>query len=200
MSRYASRPHGAAKQSMTAWISTFSGRKFHPIEPDPEEVFIEDIAHALSNQCRFAGHVREFYSVGEHSILVKEIIRKEGWPVTLQFKALMHDAAEAFLVDLPRPIKMEMPTYREAETRVMAAISARFGIIKGYDEIIKKADAIALATEKKELMPATPEWDPGAEAIDIAILPYKAGEAKKPFLEAFHDLKKKIAAATKRKR
>ena len=82
------------------WIQTFTGRAFYVLDPRPEDVDIEDIAHALSMQCRFAGHCREFYSVAQHSVTASWLVPPEDalW-------GLLHDAAEAYVVDLPRPIK-----------------------------------------------------------------------------------------------
>ena len=82
------------------WIQTMSGVIFYPLDPRPEEIRIEDIAHALSHQCRFAGHCREFYSVAEHSVRVSRELPQE-----FMLWGLLHDASEAYLVDLPRPIK-----------------------------------------------------------------------------------------------
>src|ERR1017187_10636100 len=81
-------PHGS--------ITTFSGIHFWPLLPNPADIRIEDIAHALSNQCRFAGHAREFYSVAEHSVRVSQLCPPEDalW-------GLLHDASEAYLTDVP---------------------------------------------------------------------------------------------------
>lgn len=103
------------------WIQTYSGRAFYPLAPYPQDVCIEDIAHALSQLCRFGGHCRRFYSVAEHSVLLSRVVVPE-----FQLWALLHDASEAYLVDVPRPIKKQLPAYVEAERRVMAAICARF--------------------------------------------------------------------------
>ena len=106
------------------WIQTYTGKQFWPIDPRACEITIEDIAHALSLQCRFSGHCREFYSVAQHSCLVSSYCIDEdaGW-------GLLHDAAEAYLVDLPRPIKRFSSLgveYRKAEERVMAAVNEAF--------------------------------------------------------------------------
>src|SRR4051812_44303587 len=102
-------------------IQTYSGKQFFPMRPIGGDIDIEDIAHALSNQCRFSGHCQRFYSVAEHSLRVAEL-------VTPQHKlwALLHDASEAYLVDLPTPIKRTLEEYRNAENRVMKAICRAF--------------------------------------------------------------------------
>lgn len=89
------------------WIQTYTGRQFWPLDPKPEEVCIEDIAHALSQQCRYAGHTIRFYSVAQHSVEIALRV-----PRAAALWGLLHDAAEAYLVDLPRPVKYLMPAYK----------------------------------------------------------------------------------------
>jgi hypothetical protein len=95
------------------WIQTYSGRQFWPLDPRVEDVHLEDIAHALSNVCRYTGHVREFYSVAEHSVHVSWSCEPEDalW-------GLLHDASEAYLADMARPVKQNMPVYVAAERLV----------------------------------------------------------------------------------
>jgi 5'-deoxynucleotidase YfbR-like HD superfamily hydrolase len=103
---------------------TYTGRTFWPMDPRPDEVSILDIAQALSHQCRFSGHTREFYSVAEHSVRVSQIV-----PAPHQLWALLHDAAEAYLLDWPRPLKQNGLMgwlYRRAERRLMRVICQRF--------------------------------------------------------------------------
>src|SRR5690606_29748913 len=94
------------------WMQTFTGRRFWPLDPRPDEICIEDIAHALSMQCRYAGHCLSFYSVAEHSVLLSQHVAEpfRRW-------ALLHDASEAYLVDVPRPIKGDLSNYRAVEAR-----------------------------------------------------------------------------------
>ena len=140
------------------WIQTYSGRRFWPLDPRPEEICIEDIAHALAHQCRFAGHVRRFYSVAEHSVRVSFVCKPADalW-------GLLHDAAEAYLVDLPRPIKRHGEIgqmYREVERRLMAAICERFGLTINEPESVGAADKILLSIEARDLMaPLLPGWE-----------------------------------------
>ena len=101
--------------SLDGFIGTFSGLRFWPLDPNPEKILIADIAHALAHQCRFGGHASKFYSVAEHSVHVSKLCLPEHalW-------GLLHDASEAYLVDLPRPLKLlpEFAPYREAERRL----------------------------------------------------------------------------------
>lgn len=140
------------------WIQTYSGRPFWPLDPRPEEICIEDIAHALAHQCRFAGHVKRFYSVGEHCVRVSFICDPADalW-------GLLHDAAEAYLVDLPRPIKRHSEIgqmYSEVERRLMAAVCERFGLAVEEPESVGVADKILLGIEARDLMaPLLPGWE-----------------------------------------
>ena len=110
----------------TDWIQTYSGIAFFPMEPDPELILLPDIAHALSNQCRFSGHVRKFYSVAQHCVEVANLLKVQ--PPHIQLAGLLHDASEAYLVDLPKPLKRKMPDYVTVEKGMMEAISKRFGL------------------------------------------------------------------------
>ena len=103
------------------FIQTFTGRMFWPIDPQPDEVDIEDIAHALSNVCRFCGHTREFYSVAQHSVLVSEIV-----PAAFALEGLLHDATEAYISDVARPVKPYLTNYKEIEINLYRAIAKRF--------------------------------------------------------------------------
>jgi hypothetical protein len=118
-------------------ITTFSGMRFWPLIPNPADIRIEDIAHALSNQCRFAGHSREFYSVAEHSVRVSQHCRPEDalW-------GLLHDASEAYLSDVPAPLK-ELPAfeaYRAAERSLQGTIAVRFGLSTEQPRSVTEAD------------------------------------------------------------
>lgn len=86
------------------FIQTVSGRRINPFAPVPELIELDDIAQALANQCRFGGHCRSFYSVAQHSCLLSDLLAaREAEPVGL-LSALLHDAPEAYLVDLPHPL------------------------------------------------------------------------------------------------
>lgn len=169
-----------------AFILTSAGAEFKPMDPKAEDVYIQDIAHALSNQCRFGGHTSSFYSVAQHSVLVMEIVDKLDGTLGQQFAALMHDAAEAYLVDLPTPIKKQMAGYAVAEIRVLAAISSRLGFRLEHDPLVKKADLIALATEARDLMPPHSIWDQLPEKpVAPTLVPWPPGEGSKHFMDSF---------------
>ena len=124
-------------------IRTFTGKMINVFEPDPELICIEDIAHALSNLCRFGGHTRQFYSVAEHSLLVANLVSHKH-----KLAALLHDASEAYLVDIPSPIKYFIPKYREYEENLMLAIAEKFGFQFPLHTDVVKADKEALKQEK----------------------------------------------------
>lgn len=167
------------------YIRTFSGVAFFPLDPRPEEVFIEDIAHALMNLCRFTGHVKKFYSVGDHSIRASHYASKENalW-------ALLHDASEAYISDLSRSVKHDprYQPYREDERRLMLVIAERFGLVWPEPEEVHEVDSRLLFTEKRDLMPQSKEpWvgqkDPYPEIIE----PLACGRSDL-FLARYHDL------------
>ena len=129
------------------YLTTVSGRAINIQRITPDDISILDIAHSLSNLCRFAGHTREFYSVAQHSVRVAMAL-----PPELRLAGLLHDATEAYVVDLPRPIKALLQDYKKLEARVWEAISFRFGVARFEHPLIKEMDNRALRTEWEELM------------------------------------------------
>lgn len=168
------------------WIQTFSGKKFHPLDPNPSDIDIEDIAHALSNLCRFGGHCRRFYSVAQHSCLVGRALREAVGDAEGAW-GLMHDATEAYLVDLPRPIKDQMPEYKAAENRLMAAIAMRFGLDPVDPKIVKEYDTRILRNEAEVLLGGGENaWWRDIEPLpDVFFTPMDPQAAKREFLRLF---------------
>lgn len=155
------------------WIQTFTGKAFRPLDPRAEDVDLIDIAHALAMTCRYSGHTKRFYSVAEHSVLVSQMVPPEH-----AREALMHDAGEAYLPDIPRPIKRFLTGYKQREERLDRAIAEHFGLRYPWHESIHVADTIILADEKLALMgpepmpwllPYTPVL--GGDAVSVRILP-----------------------------
>lgn len=137
------------------WMQTFKGKRFDPFDPNPALIDIEDIAHSLSSICRYGGHSNRFYSVAEHSVLVAEYLLATWCDRKLALAGLLHDAAEAYMGDIPRPIKYrpEFAFYREAEARLDAMIFERFGLAEFIgDAQVKFADDSILADEAEEFM------------------------------------------------
>lgn len=124
-----------------------SGRYFSFEHPERTPIRIEDIAHGLSNLCRFTGQCKRFYSVAQHAVLVSHIV-----PKSLAFQALHHDDAEAVMGDMSSPLKKMVPQYKELETRIEASIWRSFGLPEQLAPQVKMADLIALRTEQRDLM------------------------------------------------
>lgn len=127
-------------------IRTFTGKYIDVFNPDPEMICIEDIAHALAQTPRFGGHLKHFYSVAHHSMHCSELVRND------KLAALLHDASEAYLTDMPRPIKSQMPQYKEIENNLMVVISEKFGFAYPLSGEVKAADEQALKYEWQEFM------------------------------------------------
>ncbi len=169
-----------------AWIQTYSGRRFNPTNPYVDAIVIQDIAHALSMQCRFSGHVKRFYSVAQHSVLVSYICDSAD-----AFWGLMHDATEAYLVDVPRPLKRsgKFDAYLEMEANMQTAICKRFGLPYGEPPSVKKADTILLATEARDLMaPLHTDWIQPCDPLPFRIEPLSQPRAKDLFMKRFFEL------------
>lgn len=184
------------------FIETFCGERFQPLKPVIETIRIEDIAHALSNQCRFSGHTRTHYSVAEHSVRVANLVESWGHPTEVFLWALLHDASEAYLVDLPTPLKQDPvlgPAYQKAEKRLMRAICRAFDLPLREPDAVKMADAVLLATEVESLMYGRPShWDGlVAKPLPDRIVPWGHAEAEREFLERFYELTKPDTTSTK---
>ena len=174
-------------RSEYSWIQTFSGRQFWPLAPRIDDIDIRDIAHALSMLCRFNGHSHTFYSVAEHSIHVSSLVSQEH-----KLWGLLHDAAEAYLSDIPRPIKGEVAQFRLIEDELLTVISESFDLNFPVPSEVIGADALMLSTEKKLLMGEQPaSWGilpTPTDAISIQCL--SPHEAESNFLNLFEELQR----------
>lgn len=128
---------------------------FDPIHPRVEDIFRRDIAHSLSNKCRYSGHTRRFYSVAEHSVRVSWCLRDMGCSLSIQYWGLHHDDEEAYLVDLPTPLKAlpEFAWFKVIATNLQSVICKAFALSVEEPPVVKEADRILLVTEKRDLMP-----------------------------------------------
>lgn len=179
------------------WIQTATGRRFDYLTPDPRSICIEDIAAALSRECRYGGHLDlpcPFYSVAEHSVHVLSTVASRplyaGDAASLR-AALLHDAAEAYCKDIPRPLKHLLPGYRAVEDRVDAAVRAKFGITHEYDAIVKWADDAVLRAEKPQVQAVHPfpgDPDPGGDVAGIRVRFLLPPQAMDFFLSAWRVL------------
>jgi 5'-deoxynucleotidase YfbR-like HD superfamily hydrolase len=178
----------------TCWIQTFTGKKFDLLDPQPEMVCIEDIAHALSLLCRFTGHTRKFYSVAQHSVMVSKIVPPEH-----MFAGLMHDAAEAYVGDMSSPLKAMLSDYKRIERNLRRVINTKFGLPIIQPECVTDADLCALMSERDDLLGEPPApWANGLEDVPRygrTILPMHPRLAEVLFIEEFEKLSKARAAA-----
>jgi 5'-deoxynucleotidase YfbR-like HD superfamily hydrolase len=177
---------------MEPFIQTVSGRRVNPFAPDPAAIDIADIAHALAHQCRFGGHCRRFYSVAQHSCVVADIAGRRADADTALW-ALLHDAAEAYLGDVPHPVKHNSElgrVYRDAEHRLHEAILRRFGLPLTPPGLVAEIDRAVLAAERQVLMVAVWDWPEleGIEAADVAIEPWQPEQSAREFLERYDRL------------
>ena len=190
-------------------LRTYTGRDFVLDAPSRRDVSILDIAWALSRICRFGGHVlAPHYSVAEHSVRVSRVVRDGGGTPAEVLHALLHDAAEAYIGDVVWPLKHlpEMAGYRALEARVEAEVFASFGLPPELPAVVKRADLILLATEKRDLVRRHGDPSPsvrpevaaasvrlgvwacdGFEPLLLPIIPVDAGRARDEFLRAYDD-------------
>ena len=123
-------------------FTTFKGIEFDIMNPTPEMIDIEDIAHSLSNQCRWGGHTPFFHSVAEHCLLCAEMA-----PAPFRLEALMHDASEAYILDVPTPLKALLGNYKEIEDKIMSVIAKKYGFNWPLSKTVKEIDKQILNIE-----------------------------------------------------
>lgn len=170
-------------------MGTFSGRRFDPLMMTPEDVVLEDIAHALSLLCRGGGQLKYFYSVGQHCINCMKEAKARGWSPRMQLACLFHDASEAYISDIIRPVKVHLSNYMEIEERIMDKIWQRFGLDDLTEEENrrwKQIDDDVLKLELKVLIEG--EEDVVCEELcscpDISERPWRAVEKEFQILAA----------------
>ena len=164
-------------------IKTASGDYFDLEDPDFRSIKIEDIGYALAMLCRYTGHCSAFYSVAQHSVLVSTIV-----PVEHALAGLLHDAAEAYIGDVSKPLKSLLPDYKRIEARIEAAVFKRFGLPEVLPDAVKRADLILLRTEQRDLMDAEGEdwtYTEGVAPLLARIHPQSSKLARDSFLSRF---------------
>ena len=174
------------------YLQTVSGRWVNPFDPDPSQLDAGDIARALANQCRFGGHSRVFYSVAQHAVIVSELVERRGGDVEDAFATLMHDATEAYLGDMPHPLKHRSPlgaAFKQAEDHLERALRERFAIKADVPEI-KRADRGLLATERRAFSAEDWHWPEleGVEPLDLVLTAWPPDEAARAFTERYAEL------------
>lgn len=177
---------------MLPLIETRSGIGFWPLDPRSEDIKITDIAHSLSQQCRFSGHTRVYYSVAEHCVRVSELLESWDCDRAMQLWGLLHDASEAYLVDIPAPLKgqPDFAGYRTAEAKIMNCVCHAFDLPCFQPHEVHAADGVLLATEARDLMAYRPEhWVKlTREPLPDVIVPWDCATAKRSFLARFDAL------------
>lgn len=167
-----------------AWMQTYTGKRFYPLNPVVADIDIIDIAHALAYLCRFGGHIDRFYSVAEHCVLLSEWVDSEN-----SLAALLHDATEAYVVDVPRPLKYLLPQYQELENKAWSVISTRFNISSKLPEQVKEGDNRILINEKSTLFSRAERWGVDSlQSLPIKVSGWQPEEAERRYLNRFREL------------
>lgn len=166
------------------WIATYTGAWIEPLNPDPDKISIKDIAHSLALQCRFTGHTSKFYSTAQHSYYVSKLV-----PDEFALWGLLHDASEAYVSDVARPIKhanAEFGTiYRAVEEVLARAVAEKFDLVWPEPEEIKVADKMMLRAEQRDLMRNDP--NPG-DIWNGKVEPWGPDKAERMFIVRYIEL------------
>lgn len=152
----------------SAWTQTFSGQALDLLNPQPEQILIEDIARGLSHVNRFSGQTDEPFSVAQHSLLVMMLLKNAGRASKVQLQGLLHDATEAYLTDVPKPLKDLLPEYERIEARLNAVIMAKFGLPAELHPAVKVADQRAAQGEAWTLLGGPPLNGWAGQIEDVA--------------------------------
>jgi 5'-deoxynucleotidase YfbR-like HD superfamily hydrolase len=184
--------HKHAPPAPGPYLQTVSGRWVNPFDPEPDQLDAGDIARALANQCRFGGHSRVFYSVAQHAVIVSQLVEERGGGTEEAFAALMHDATEAYLGDMPHPIKHRSAlgaAFRAAEDQLEQVIHERFRIKADVPEI-KHVDRALLATERRAFSAEEWHWPEldGVEPLDLELTAWLPDEAAEAFAQRYAEL------------
>lgn len=164
---------------------TYQGRSLDITNPNAADIDPRDIAHALSHQCRFNGHAKNFYSVAQHACMVADLVLPEH-----RLAALLHYAPSAYLGHLIEPLKRCLLFYRDLDELHWVRICERFQLNKALPKVIQSADLIVTATEQRDLMPqASASWVgfAGVEPLNITIRPWNAQKARIVYLQKLLD-------------
>lgn len=170
-------------------MQTFTGEMFDVFQPNKWQIHMADISHALSMLCRYGGHSRNFYSVAEHCFLIAEHFVDQG-ENDLARVALLHDATEAYMGDVIRPLKLHFPLYRQVEDVLQEIIFTKFGIPPEIPLEVKRADLRITGDERLALLHKRP-WSPDIDSLpylDVDIHSWEPHRAKKNYLDLYGSL------------
>jgi hypothetical protein len=169
--------------SINPYIRLHSGRKFYFLDPKPNQIDITDVAISLSRLPRFCGHTSKPYFVGQHCCIACDLA-----PDNLKRAVLMHDMAESVTNDIPAPLKVCLPQFKEVENRVERMLAKKFRVPFPFPSGVKEIDLKMLTTEQRDLMPGD-EWSFSPFLpYDIKIVPWDSRKTYREFLKRFHRL------------
>lgn len=182
------------KYTAATFIETYTGRAFWPLHPTVEALSVIDIAHALSNQCRYSGHVKWFYSVAQHCVLLAKWLQERGGSPEDCLQILMHDAPEAYLVDIPRPVKQYMPQYRVWDKAINDKVREWMGWSdKPMPTMQDELDSRIIVDERAQLMSNSGlDWGHDLAPLGIVIEPWEPEYAEKAFLTLYAAYSKEV--------
>lgn len=171
------------------YITTYSGKRFYINDCNIADIPIEDIAHALSMNCRFNGHVNEFYSVAEHSVLVSKLVPKE-----YALWGLLHDVTEAFVPDIPRPFKSLIGGFDEFEAKLAEQVAEHYNMPWPMPEEVHNIDHNIVADEAAVLFQEEPDWIGFYESVCPRqwIEGMAPWQAKIAFIERYEELTRAV--------
>jgi len=173
-------------------IVTFKGERFTPLAPDINQIHIEDIAHSLSLMCRANGHIDYFFSVAQHSINCAVEAKARGYCAKIQLICLIHDASEAYISDITRPVKFYLNEYKEIEKRLQDVIYKKFlgdSLQEEEFELMNQIDNDMLVYEFKTLMPGKEVYNQTPELKSTPSLEYKNQiEVETEFLKLYYGI------------
>ena len=179
-------------------ITTYTRKHFDPVHPDPGLLCVEDFAHALPMICRGNGHVKQFFSVGQHCLHCAREAKARGWGSRVALACLLHDASEAYLSDVPRPFKASLPEYRVLEDRLLAVIYQKFlgsPLTAREAALVKQVDDDMLYYDLKVLLNDAPHGPAPVmqTAFSYQVLPF--AQVEREYLELFEALMSEVHGA-----
>lgn len=174
---------------MGNYIKTYTGKHFEPMNPDPECIQIEDIAHALSLLCRGNGHVKSFWSLGQHCICCAKEAQARGLSDRMVLACLLHDASECYMSDIPRPFKKDLPEYQKRETSLLEMIYSKFlgsPLSKEEQRMLNEIDDTMLWYDLEVLLNEAQTSEPPETKIilDYTVRPFQ--DVEKEYLDLFY--------------
>jgi len=169
------------------FIQTYTGKQFNFLDPSIDSIDLFDIAHALSNLCRYSGHVKEFYSVAEHCVILSEYVMLQTSDPAQALYALMHDASEAYLVDIPRPIKSHLKGYIELEKQITDQVMKKFNLV--HSSVADYGDTNIIKDESV-LLHGNLSWVNMYDHLGVNLYLWTPKEAENEFLKMFSKLRR----------